>query len=522
MEFGLLKFVNSKYLADVTIRFEDVSYKAHKVVLAGASEYYFRLFENESKSEFGLPPLLEPKFSKVSIKALFENILRYIYTDQDFEVISESLNENTVNTYLSAGYSLGISSLVEIAADYIIQHILSPENCVDYMAEALKFYADTLREAATERILSNFQEILKVPRNFEGLLALPYKIILEVIASDALKVENEKIVYDFVCSYIEPSRETDRKPLSEAEKIEILGKIRWPFLSHSELLDAAANPKISVCKDLVLEGLSVQLAEHSKPKDYVYKVIKLPRTSYVMQMPTNPSTKSIPKKNSKPQEAPIRFLSKSQNQWKSLQSHPPENTFPHPPQKISKVSRQTDRELSYAHDFDENGALYYLGSEGGVKPWENPSSLGAVKVFSSSISSGRVEDLAGRGLSGFKTKNEVNAYIGVDLGPNRGLKVTAYTIRNGNSSSHTMLSWAFEASNNESDWVVVDRRNHSTSENVKYLSEKGKTSTWGVAGADRPYRYFRIVITERNLAGNYILSISCLELYGSITGRGWE
>ena len=145
-----------------------------------------------------------------------------------------------------------------------------------------------------------------------------------------------------------------------------------------------------------------------------------------------------------------------------------------------------------------------------------------IKVFSSSISTGKLEDISGRATSNFKTKNEMNPFIGIDLGINRGLRITAYTIRNGNSNANTMICWQFEGSNTGNEWAIIDRRVHSTSEDVKYLAEKGKSSTWGVINTERSYRYFRLVQTDRNLAGNFVLSISCIELYGIITGNGWD
>lgn len=517
MESGLGKFVNNKYLADVSIKFEDLTYKAHKVVLAGASEYYFRLFENDSKSEFALPPITEAKFSKVPLKSIFESILKYIYSDQDFEMISESLNEETVNTYLSAGYSLGIASLTEFACEFIIDHILSAENCIDYLGEGLKFYSTLLVESATTAVLNNFSDLFAVPKNLDLLVNLPYKVILDLLANDSLKVDNERIVYDFVGIYIAPTKEIQRKPLTEEEKLELLSKVRWPFLSHSDLLEAAANAKISISKDLVLEGLSVQLAEHNKPKDYIYKVNKTPRNSYQTIL----TSRSIPQKNKnkkKPLESPIRFFSKSENNWKTSKPYITEKSNLRAPQEFSKISKRGEKDLSYTHDFDENGAFYYLASNGLQRSWENPHIIGSLKMFASSISAGKVEDLCGRTISNFKTKNEANAYIGVDLGLARSLKISAYSLRNGNSSSHTMLNWQFEASNNEEEWIVIDKRVHSSSEDVKYLSEKGKSSTWGVAGVDRAYRYYRLVMLDKNLAGNHILSISCMELYGKISG----
>ena len=305
MDSGLLKFCNNKFLSDVTIKVEDIAYKAHKVVLAAASVYYYRIFENENKNEVAFPPYVEPKFSSILPKQIFENILKFMYSDQHPEILSEFINADTANAYLACGYSLGIQSLTEISCDYIIDHLLTPENSANYLLEGIKFYSDQLIQAASTSVLTHFQELAKNPKNSEILENLPYKIILDMISSDDLKVDSEKIVYDFLCGYIN-TNDPQKLKFNEQETFELFSKVRWPFLSHNELLEAAGNTKIGICKDMVLEGLSVQLAEHNKPKDYVYKVIKTARKAYTVNV-------SPPHKTGKNFEMPIRFLSKSVN-----------------------------------------------------------------------------------------------------------------------------------------------------------------------------------------------------------------
>ena len=53
-------------------------------------------------------------------------------------------------------------------------------------------------------------------------------------------------------------------------------------------------------------------------------------------------------------------------------------------------------EFNYYYDFDENGIFYYLGTYGKKKIWQNPHSTGIVQCFTSSIGSGKVEDIVGR------------------------------------------------------------------------------------------------------------------------------
>jgi len=511
MDFGLLKFLNNKYLADVTVKVEDTSFKAHKVVLAAGSAYYYRLFENDSKSEVSLPPYVEPKFGNVSVKSLFGDLLGYLYGNQEVEIIKKKINEETANCFLALGYSLGVQSLTDLAAEFIVDFMLCSRNCVDYLMEGIKFYSQVLIDAATKQVILNFQEVARDVNSVNALACLPFKVLVQVVSSDELKVDSEKVVFEVlggICLQ-------DKTKLKKEEIDELFKVVRWPFLTHSDLLQAASNPHFSICKDLILEGISVQLSEHIKAKDYEYKVIQTPRSSYTSQLPVQ--------SHKQPSlEAPIRFQSKSSSNWKSFNKPSSDYKPPHPPQQFSKTFSKPLQEFIYSFDFDENGVFYFIGSSGRLKPWENPALTGKVLAFASSVSSGKVEDLVGREISGFRTRNEVNSFVGVDLGEGRLMRLTAYTLRNGNSSSNTMTCWNLQASVNGSDWVSVDRRDNRNSQELRYLREKGRTSTWGLARNEKAFRFFRVLQTEKNLADNWMISLSCFELYGFACGDAWE
>lgn len=79
--------------------------------------------------------------------------------------------------------------------------------------------------------------------------------------------------------------------------------------------------------------------------------------------------------------------------------------------------------------------------------------------------------------------------MGVDLGVNRYIIPTSYTIRNRNSSHHVLLNWVLEASVNGKEWFWIDKRIHMTEDEElnnslanerEELKQKGFTSTWGI------------------------------------------
>lgn len=101
-------------------------------------------------------------------------------------------------------------------------------------------------------------------------------------------------------------------------------------------------------------------------------------------------------------------------------------------------------EFRYNYDFDENGALYYLGTKGHTQNYVNPYTLSQVKVYFSSMGRGSYEDFVGRSLVNCRTLNEPNAFMGIDFGPERYLIPSCYTIKNRDSTRHVLLNWIFE------------------------------------------------------------------------------
>lgn len=129
-------------------------------------------------------------------------------------------------------------------------------------------------------------------------------------------------------------------------------------------------------------------------------------------------------------------------------------------------------------------------------------------AFASSIGQGRVEDFVGRVVTNCRTHNEPYSFFGVDLGQGRTLLPTCYTFRNRNSTTHVMMNWHLEGSNDKQNWTVLDRRIYlNNTEEVDKLFEeeqarlrvKGGTTTWALDTnvykelGYEGFRYFRII-----------------------------
>ena len=199
-------------------------------------------------------------------------------------------------------------------------------------------------------------------------------------------------------------------------------------------------------------------------------------------------------------------------------------------------TKRYNPKFKYKSDFDHNGALYYLGTQGLTKRYENPHKLKLVKAFGSSLLSGNFSDFVGRNYVNLSTENEENSFFGVDLGPNRYLIPTSYSIKNRDSDTNVLLCWNFQGSNDKINFEILDKRifMSETDENLndktrkcRHMLKKPKTtSTWGISKIIREkypngFRYFLLKQIGKNSSRNYNMTISGFELYGEGIGNGW-
>ncbi|KAL0831252.1 hypothetical protein ABMA28_002100 [Loxostege sticticalis] len=182
---------------------------------------------------------------------------------------------------------------------------------------------------------------------------------------------------------------------------------------------------------------------------------------------------------------------------------------------VQKIKAEAPITFAYDHDFDENGVLYFIGSNGGTCEWVNPGAHGLVSVWSSDgrqLPYGRAEDVLSRSPEPLNvhTNDDRRAFIALDLGLN--IIPTAYTLRHARGYGRSALrNWLFQMSMDGVTWTTLLAHNDEQA-----LQEPGSTATWRLR-ADAPYRYLRIQQNGKNASGqSHYLSLSGLELYGKV------
>nr|XP_015205633.1 PREDICTED: E3 ubiquitin-protein ligase HECTD1 isoform X5 [Lepisosteus oculatus] len=176
----------------------------------------------------------------------------------------------------------------------------------------------------------------------------------------------------------------------------------------------------------------------------------------------------------------------------------------------------------HQHDFDENGIVYWIGTNAKTAyEWVNPAAYGLVVVTSSegrNLPYGRLEDILSRDSSALNchTNDDKNAWFALDLG--LWVIPSAYTLRHARGYGRSALrNWVFQVSKDGQNWTTLYTHVDDCS-----LNEPGSTATWPLDPSKdekQGWRHIRIKQMGKNASGQtHYLSLSGLELYGTVSG----
>ncbi|XP_020955543.1 E3 ubiquitin-protein ligase HECTD1 isoform X9 [Sus scrofa] len=176
----------------------------------------------------------------------------------------------------------------------------------------------------------------------------------------------------------------------------------------------------------------------------------------------------------------------------------------------------------HQHDFDENGIVYWIGTNAKTAyEWVNPAAYGLVVVTSSegrNLPYGRLEDILSRDNSALNchSNDDKNAWFAIDLG--LWVIPSAYTLRHARGYGRSALrNWVFQVSKDGQNWTSLYTHVDDCS-----LNEPGSTATWPLdppKDEKQGWRHVRIKQMGKNASGQtHYLSLSGFELYGTVNG----
>ena len=181
-------------------------------------------------------------------------------------------------------------------------------------------------------------------------------------------------------------------------------------------------------------------------------------------------------------------------------------------------------ECPFTYPFDKNGAIWWIGTEGGKKDYENPQLTGELYLEISTLYRGKLDNLtsyttptnsAERIAAATYTNNSSHSWLVVDFGPERALRPSYYAIKHGASGiGNAIRNWVLEAQVDEfSPWVTLRAHENDTSMREEPQSVAGYELNNDKARSSF-FRVFRLKQTGKNSGGNDCLFIGGIEFYG--------
>lgn len=189
---------------------------------------------------------------------------------------------------------------------------------------------------------------------------------------------------------------------------------------------------------------------------------------------------------------------------------------------VRKLKEGQKLTFRHQHDFDENGIIYWIGTNAKTSPeWVNPGQYGLAMVTSSdgrNLPYGRLEDILSRDSSALNchTNDDKRAWFAVDLG--LWVLPSSYTLRHARGYGRSALrNWLFQVSKDGLNWTTLYTHVDDGS-----LNEPGSTSSWPLEPPTEEvqgWRHIRLQQTGKNASGQtHYLSLSGFEIYGTVTG----
>eukprot|EP00026_Physarum_polycephalum_P005394 Phypoly_transcript_05428.p1 GENE.Phypoly_transcript_05428~~Phypoly_transcript_05428.p1 ORF type:complete len:582 (-),score=64.01 Phypoly_transcript_05428:105-1850(-) len=170
--------------------------------------------------------------------------------------------------------------------------------------------------------------------------------------------------------------------------------------------------------------------------------------------------------------------------------------------------------FEYTFDFDDRGLLYWIATQGRTQEWVNPMRYG-VKLTASSTEKGVPSDVLELKPAECWTKDVPSSWFAIDLGKNRQLVVTYYSLRHGSNSRQDCLrNWVLQCSDDGVEWETIKRHVNESQLNANFA-----TASWPVLCIN-PHRYFRILQTGHNSTNKNFFSLSGIEFYGDFYQTG--
>ncbi|KAF5283994.1 hypothetical protein FQR65_LT13628 [Abscondita terminalis] len=242
-------------LCDITLHVGLEIIRAHKVVLASISPYFFAMFNGDMKEQASNEIILHDMDP-----AAVELLIEYGYTG---EIV---ITPDNVQVLLPASSILQMSTVREACCRFLMKQ-LHPTNCLGIRSFADTHSCKELHRRSHCFALQNFQQVVAT----EEFLLLPFQEIEELISNGQLNICSEEDVFTAVLNWV-------KHDLSERKQYvaQLMEHVRLPLVNREFLMTRVDCEKLvredSQCRELLLEAMRYHLAPERRC------VLSTPRT----------------------------------------------------------------------------------------------------------------------------------------------------------------------------------------------------------------------------------------------------
>ncbi|XP_054163142.1 kelch-like protein 18 [Oppia nitens] len=233
----------SQKLCDISIKVDNKSFMAHRVVIAATVPYFHAMFTNDMKESTQTEVEIQDSIDALAMEALLE----FAYTGRI--VITTS----NVQSLLIGASFLQLFTVRDACCEYL-KIRLNTNNVLGVKSFADSLSCDTLVEASKKFIQKHFKEVSKS----DEFLGLDLSEIIDIISKDELNVGGEEDVFNSVMCWVKKDYNTRAPHLPN-----LLTNVRLPLLSPEFVADYVITEELirssHACRDLVDEAKDYHL-----------------------------------------------------------------------------------------------------------------------------------------------------------------------------------------------------------------------------------------------------------------------
>ncbi|GJQ83409.1 hypothetical protein Trydic_g14191 [Trypoxylus dichotomus] len=240
---NIYKMKQHGQLCDVTLKVGLETFKAHRVILASVSPYFFAMFNGNMKEHSSTEVILHD----IDPTAI-EMLLDFSYTGQIM------ITADNVQVLLPASSLLQMHEVREACCTFLMKQ-LHPTNCL-----GIRSFADThsCKELLIKShcfALQNFQQVVGT----EEFLLLPFNEVEELISNGQLNISSEEDVFTAVLNWVKHDLANRSQYISK-----LMIHVRLPLVNREFLMTRVDNEQLvredSQCRELLLEAMRYHLA----------------------------------------------------------------------------------------------------------------------------------------------------------------------------------------------------------------------------------------------------------------------